>query len=153
MAADIAVTGPAASEESKTSPERPRDDLLLRVAGLVVAVLAAAVSALIEVFMVPLRVGGVLIGLSLVLAVVGNVTLVWFTYRVTGWPWAVALPALAWFAVFLPASDRTTEGDLLLTGDNWVGITTILCGSIAFAIGAGRLILLRRPPGMGRDFR
>jgi hypothetical protein len=165
-AADPVVTGPSTSPEPpdpRALSARPvaaagpvrgaRSDFAIRVAGLVVAVVAAVVSAVVEVFLVPLRLGGVLVGLSLVLAIAGNITLVWFTHRATGWMWAVAVPALAWFAVFLPAAGRTTEGDLLLTGDNWVAMTTILGGSVALAVGAARLILLRRPPTMGRGFR
>jgi hypothetical protein len=161
---DAVVTGPATADRGAAESNRDwapestrRNDLLLRLGGLFVAVVAAVASAVLEVFLVPLRIGTVLIGLSVVLAVLGNLTLVWFTHVVTEWRWAVALPAVAWFAVFLPASGRTAEGDLLLTGNNWVGITTTLAGSTAFAIGASRLILGRRPsdlgPGLGRGFR
>lgn len=149
MAADVVVSGPSAPPEPAPGAET---DLAWRLAGLAVAVVAALMTALIEVFLVPLRIGNVLVGVSVVLAIAGNLVLVWFTYRVTGWLWAVALPALLWFAVFLPAADRTAEGDLLLTGDNPVGIMTILGGSIALAIGVARL-LLRRPSAMGRGLR
>jgi hypothetical protein len=149
MAADVVVSGPSTPPEPAPGAET---DLAWRVGGLVVAVVAALMSALIEVFLVPLRIGDVLIGLSVVLAIAGNLVLVWFTYRVTGWLWAVALPALVWFAVFLPAADRTAEGDLLLTGDNPVGIMTIFGGSLALAIGVARL-LVHRPPALGRPLR
>lgn len=118
-----------------------RGDLALRVLGAVVAMAGALVTALIEVFLAPLRLGTVRVPVSLVFALVGNLVLVWFTYRVTGKRAAVALPALVWIAVMVLASGRTTEGDLLLTGDNWVGPVTILFGTVAFAAGAYRLIV------------
>lgn len=83
---------------------------------------------------------------ALVLAVVVNLALVWFAAAVTGRAVAIAPPALAWTAVMLASGSRTTEGDLLLTGNNWVGITTLIAGVLAFAAGAYRLIL-RQPPG------
>jgi hypothetical protein len=144
-----AATGPGRSEPGPGAEPARRNDLILRLLGLLVAVVAAVASGVLEVFLVPLRIGTVLVGVSVLLAVLGNLTLVWFTYAVTGRRWAVALPALAWFAVFLPASGQTAEGDLLLTGNNWVGITTTLAGSVAFAIGASRLILGRHPPDLG----
>jgi hypothetical protein len=125
-----------------------RGDLALRVLGGVVAVAGALVTAVIEVFLAPLRVGTVRVPISLVLAVVGNLVLVWFTYRATGKRAAVALPALVWMVVMVRAAGRTAEGDLLLTGDNWVGLVTILGGTVAFAAGAYRLIVPSRqtPP-------
>lgn len=121
-----------------------RGDLVLRVLGALVAMAGALVTALIEVFLAPLRVGTVRLPLSLLLAVAGNLVLVWYTYRVTGKRAAVALPGLVWAVVMVRASGRTTEGDLLLTGDNWVGLLTILAGTAAFAAGAYALILPRR---------
>jgi len=95
----------------------------------------------VEVFFSVLRVGGQPVGVSVVLAVAANLTLAWFAGRTVGRNWAVALPAVAWFAVMVSASRRTAEGDLLLLGGTWVGVVTIFAGSIAFAIVAFRLIL------------
>ncbi|MFI5843577.1 hypothetical protein ACIA8K_28115 [Catenuloplanes sp. NPDC051500] len=116
-------------------------DLALRVTGGVLVVLAAAVTAVLEVFFTPLRVGGFLIGLSALAAVVANVALAWFAYRTVGAKWAVALPALTWFAVLMVAAGSTPEGDILLVDTNWVGLATIFTGSMAFAIVAYRMIL------------
>jgi hypothetical protein len=80
---------------------------------------------------------------SPLLAVAGNLVLVWFTYRATGRRGAVVLPVLVWMAVMIPAAGRTNEGDLLLTGDNSVGLVTIFAGVVAFAVGAYRLMLPR----------
>ena len=41
------------------------------------------------------------------------------------------------------ASTKTSEGDLIITG-TWVGLLTLLLGSVGWA-GAGYLAVLRRP--------
>jgi hypothetical protein len=119
----------------------PIFDAALRVVGGLVAVAAALLTATLELLFATLRVGGHLIGVSAVLAVAANLALGWFAHRVIGRNWAVALPAVAWFGLMLLAGRPTTEGDILLAGDNWVGIVTMFAGSIAFAIVAFRLIL------------
>ena len=122
----------------------------LRVAGGVISVLAALVTAVGELMIVPLRLGGHLIGVAVVATVVANIALGWFAYTTVGRRWAVALPAAAWLVLMVTASGRTTEGDLLLVGpqggalvdgDSWVGVVVILAGSIAFAAVGFRLML------------
>jgi hypothetical protein len=124
----------------------------LRVAGGVIAVLAALVTAAGELMLAPLRVGGHLIGVAVIATVVGNLVLGWFAYATVGRKWAVALPAAAWLVLMVTASGRTTEGDLLLVGpkgdalvdgNSWVGVLMILAGSIAFAVVGFRLMLVR----------
>jgi len=121
-------------------------DLLLRLGGLVVATLAAALSALVEAFLVPLRVGGVPVPLSPVLAVAGNVLLVRFAARVTGSRLAVLGPTLAWFWVVLALAGRTTEGDLVVPG-TLVGGALLLGGAAALA---GAVLLTGVAGGRGR---
>jgi hypothetical protein len=121
--------------------EQRASDIALRALGLAVAVAAAVLTALLEVFLTPLRLGQTLVGVSVLLAVVGNAALVTFTLRATSARWPIVLTALAWFAVMVAASGRTTEGDILLPGNNWVGPATIFAGSIAFAVAAYRTIL------------
>lgn len=124
-------------------------DYVLRVLGFLVGLVLAAASAVFEVFYTPLYVGSSRFPVSLVAAVVGNVGLVYFTYLVTGRRIAAVGPALVWVAVMVVASSRTSEGDLVLTDNNWVGIGTMLAGSVALA-GAGYRLMLtaalpRRP--------
>jgi hypothetical protein len=119
-------------------------EVALSVLGGVVAVVAALVTAIAEIVLASLRVGGVLVGASVLLAIAANLLLVWFTHRATGARWPVLLPAIAWFAVMLVAADRTTEGDLLVLG-NWVGAALIIVGPIAFAAGGYQLIVKSRP--------
>lgn len=119
-----------------------------KVAGTVVGVGLGALSALWEVMISPMHatIGGALVRVPLatLLAIVGNVGLVWFMKTVTGRLPLAALAGLAWFAVMFAASTKTAEGDLLLTGDNWVGVTTILLGSLSWAA-AAYYLMSRRP--------
>ncbi|WFE26809.1 hypothetical protein O7623_26620 [Solwaraspora sp. WMMD791] len=123
-------------------------DLTVRAVGGAVAVVAAVLTAVLELQFATVRLGGHLVGLSVLLAVVGNVLVSWFAIRAVGARWAVAVPAAAWFAVMVLAAGGTTEGDILLAGDNWVGFATIFAGAIAYAVIAFRAILSPRPaPG------
>lgn len=117
----------------------------LRTVGGVVAVVAALLTAVLEVLLAAVRVGGHLVGVSVLLAVVGNVLLSWFVVRAVGTQWAVALPATAWFAVMVLAAGGTTEGDVLLDGNNWVGFAMIFAGAIAYAVIGFRAILAQPP--------
>lgn len=131
-------------------------DGALRVAGGVLAVFGAAVTALLEVLLATLRVGGTLIGVSAVLAVLANVALSWFAVSTVGRRWAIALPAVTWFTLMVIVAGGTAEGDILLAGNNWVGLALIVAGSMTFAIMAFRAILAPRPgqpPRPGRPSR
>jgi hypothetical protein len=43
------------------------------------------------------------------------------------------------------AGVRTSEGDYLLGGDNWVALLMILVGSLSYAVYSYRMILRRVP--------
>ncbi|BCB85157.1 hypothetical protein Psuf_024700 [Phytohabitans suffuscus] len=127
------------------------------MAGGVIAVVAALVTALAELIIAPLRLGGHLIGVAVIATVAANLALGWFAYTTVGRKWAVALPAAAWLVLMVTASGRTTEGDLLLVGpqgdavidgNSWVGVVMILVGSIAFAV-VGFRLMLAQPPHSG----
>jgi hypothetical protein len=120
-----------------------------RVAGTAVGAALAAVTAVWEVVLTPMHahLAGVSFRLPLatVLAVAGNAGLVWFTRLVTGRLGLALVPGLAWFVVILAAATKTGEGDLLIAGDNWVGLLTILLGSLAWAVAAYAAINTSRP--------
>ncbi|GIG75770.1 hypothetical protein Pfl04_41740 [Planosporangium flavigriseum] len=127
----------------------------VRWAGMVIVVVLAAVSAIWEAFLTPLAwqwsSGGqahfVRLPVALVLAVVGNAGLAWLTHRVTGKVLAVLAPFAAWVVPMLVAAGRTSEGDLVLTSDNWVGLATMFAGALSFAVAAYWLVIrsIRRP--------
>ncbi|MGH3660485.1 MAG: hypothetical protein ACRDT8_15450 [Micromonosporaceae bacterium] len=92
-------------------------------------------SAIVEVFWVTLRVEGVRAPVSVLVAVVVNFSLPLLTRWVTGSRHAAMLPALAWFAVVLFFAPGTTEGDVVLAGNDWVALTLLLVGSVAAGVG------------------
>ncbi|MFF5226189.1 hypothetical protein [Dactylosporangium sp. NPDC000521] len=129
-------------------------DTVIAVGGLVVAVLLALALAVFEAFLAPLRVSdlglsgtgknNMRVPLALVLALVTNPMLVWFAFTTTGRRFAPLLPAGAWCVVWILAAGRTTEGDLLITADNWLGLLTLFAGSMAFAISIYVMVLRQR---------
>jgi hypothetical protein len=131
--------------------EAPGDDraldLIIRVAGWVLSIVAVILSGLLELFFTPLRVGGVVIGVSILLALVANPAIAWFAVTTTRRRSAVAPPWIIWTAMMLFATGyRTPEGDYLVSGDDWVALVMILVGSLAFAVYSYRMILRTRPP-------
>ncbi|MFC4146030.1 hypothetical protein ACFO0M_07165 [Micromonospora mangrovi] len=130
-------------QEPSAPTARPRRglDLVLRLVGGVIAVVAGLLSAVLELLLATVRVGGQLIGVSVLVAVGAGIALSWFAHEVVGRRWSVVLPALPWFVLMAVASVRTTEGDLLLSGDNWVGLAMIVAGAMTFAVMGFRQML------------
>jgi hypothetical protein len=116
----------------------------------VLGVLAAGWLALVEVFWLPLRVDGVLVPLSVLAGVLGNVLIVGAVRRLTGSGALAVLPALAWLAVVVPAMIRRPEGDLIIAGGGDTGVVNLgflLLGVVAAAYAVGRALSgSRRPP-------
>jgi hypothetical protein len=133
----------------RLSPEwEKRLDVGITVAGLIVATLLAAALAIIEAMYSPLRIAGFRVPVSLLMALVTNPLLAWFAFTTTRHRFAALLPAAAWCLVWILASGRTSDGDLIITEDNWVGLLTLLAGSITFAIGIYLSVMRQRfgPP-------
>lgn len=142
----------APAEQEPRPPGRALD-LVIKVAGVLIAVLAAILSGVLEIFLSPLRAGGVLLGVSILIAAAGNYAIGWFAHATVGKRSAVALPWAIWTLLMLfAAGTRTAEGDYLIAGDNWVALTMILVGSLAYAVFAYRMILkpLQSPPAAPR---
>ncbi len=100
---------------------------------------AAAELAVLECFLLPLRIGSVAAPLSIPAAVIGNVGLPALAYRLTGSRALASLPVLIWVAVVALASIPRPEGDLIL-GGTWRGVAFILLGAVAGAYAVGRLL-------------
>ncbi|GAA2589548.1 hypothetical protein GCM10010399_19560 [Dactylosporangium fulvum] len=159
---EVAVTfhDGAGDEPQRVRRELPphwakRLDVGITVAGLVVATLLALALAIVEAFLAPLRLNGsgMRLPISLVLALVTNPLLGWFAFVTTGKRLAALLPAGAWCAVWILAAGRTSEGDLLITDNNWVGLLTLFAGPMAFAIGIYVTALRKRTAMVGARTR
>ncbi|SCF13068.1 hypothetical protein GA0070564_103400 [Micromonospora mirobrigensis] len=131
-------------------------DVALRVAGGVVALVAGALAGVLELILVvaawefvkgrSTSAGEVLVGLAfgvagLGLVVATTVAVSWFAHAAVGTRWAALLPALPWFVLIAVAAVRTREGDLLLGGDNVLGLGMILAGAVTFAVMIFRQLL------------
>ena len=125
----------------------------LDLAGWVVTVvIAAAWLALVEVFWLPLRVGGVLFPISIVAAVAGNLLLTGMALRWSGSRVVAVLPGVTWGIVAVAAMSRRPEGDLVLTGTGAAGVVNLaflLLGVLAAAVAIGRV--LGSPPPVVRQ--
>ncbi len=134
-------------DESAPPPARGDVRLVsraLRFTGGVLAVAGGALSAVLELLLAPLRVGGHLIGVAVLVAVGLNVGLSWFALATVGRRWAVALPAVPWFFLVAVAGIRTSEGDVLLAG-TWVDLLLVVAGAMTFAVLGFRQILAAPP--------
>jgi hypothetical protein len=132
----------------QSAPEIPppaaRDRGVVRFLGLVVAIVATVVSAVAELYLTPLRLAGVPVGVAIVFAAVANWALAWFAVFTTGRRWAAGVPWVLWTSVMLfAAGAKTTEGDYLISGTDWIALVMILAGSLSFAVYAYRLIVRR----------
>ncbi|GAA0959822.1 hypothetical protein [Virgisporangium aurantiacum] len=123
------------------APWRRPVDLTMRIVGFVVALALTVLTAAFEAYLTPLYWGEDRLPVSVVAAVVVNLGLIWFTVEVTGRRLSVAAIAIVWVAIMVLASTRTGEGDLVLTDNNWVGIATMLAGSLTYAVAGYRLVL------------
>jgi hypothetical protein len=107
------------------------------------AVVVSCWLTLVEIFWLPLRAGGVLVPVSVLAAVVGNLLLVAQVHRWSRSRAVAVLPAVVWIVLVLAASQRRAEGDLLITGGGATGIVNLaflLLGVVAAAFAVGRVL-------------
>jgi hypothetical protein len=128
----------------------------LQLLGWAVGTVAvAAWLALVEVFWLPWRLGGVPVPISVVAAVFGNVLLVGAARRLSGSRLVAVLPAVVWLTIAVAGTVRRPEGDLLLPGGDAVTSTVnlgfLLLGVVAAAFAVGRALgsPTLRPPAAG----
>lgn len=123
------------------------------VGASLLAVVLAGWLALVEVFWLPWRVGGVLVPISVLAAVAGNLLLVGGARRLSGSRLVAVLPAAVWLVVAIGAAMRRPEGDLVITGGSGatgvVNLGFLLLGVVAAAFAVGRA--LGAPPAPPPD--
>ena len=95
--------------------------------------------ALWGAFLVPFRVGGTLVPVSLVIAVVGNVLVGRAASRLAGSTGAL-LTGVLWVGLTLVLSSRRAEGDVVVPGST-VGMGFLLAGALASAVAYGAAVL------------
>jgi hypothetical protein len=120
-----------------------------QVGGGALVLVVAVWLALVEVFWLPLRVGGVLVPVSVVVAVVANLLMPRLALRLSGSRVVAALTGVAWLVVVVAGMIRRPEGDLLITGGGATGVVNLaflLCGVLAAAFAVGRVVGGPRPP-------
>ena len=104
--------------------------------------------ALWGAFLVPFRVGGTLVPVSLVIAVVGNVLLGRAAARLAGSTGPLVTGVL-WIGLTLVLSSRRPEGDVVVPGSA-VGMGFLLAGALASAVAYGAAVLRPAPAGARR---
>jgi hypothetical protein len=114
-----------------------------RLGWAVVAIVGGGWLALVEVFWLPMRIGGVLVPLSILVAVVGNLLLPGLLHRLSGSRLVAVLPAAIWLVVVLAAMSRRPEGDVVFAGTGTLGtlnLVFLLTGVLAGAVAVGRIL-------------
>lgn len=144
---DPAAPAPPAVPTPAAAPAPARrghaaDPLAVRVAaGVLISVFGVGL-ALVEAFLVPLRVGTVPLPICVLLVVAGNAGLTKLAVRQTGSiVWGVLQPAL-WLAVIIVLSVPRAEGDLVVPG-SLTGLMFLFAGAVAGAYGVASEITRR----------
>lgn len=110
-------------------------DRLVTALSLGLVLLLALLLAVWGAFLVPLRLGGVPVPASVLVAAVGNVALGVAGGRLLGTAGALA-PGALWVAVALTLGSRRAEGDLVVPGSA-MGTAFLVVGALGAAVGYG----------------
>ena len=141
---DRAAPAPPAPAEppAPARPGRAADPLTARVAAGVLISLFSVGLALVEAFLVPLRVGTVPLPICVLLAVAGNVVLTKLAVRQTGSVVVGVLQPVLWLLVVVVLSLPRAEGDLIVPGSA-TGLVFLFAGAVAGAYGVASEITRR----------
>jgi hypothetical protein len=116
--------------------------LAVRVAAGVLISAFAVGLAVVEAFLVPLRVGTVPLPICVLLAVAGNVVLTKLAVRQTGSIVCGVLQPVLWLVVIVVLSVPRAEGDLIVPGSA-TGLVFLFAGAVAGAYGVASEITRR----------
>lgn len=112
----------------------PGAALWMRISGVVVVALAAAVLSIVACFTAMAYVGATPAPVGTAVTVLVNCSLPWISARVAGVRAAAAVPAAVWVLVALVAAAPGPGGDIILPG-TWQGFTFLLLGAVAALVG------------------
>ena len=132
----------AAELPAPARPGRAADALAARVAAGVLISLFSVGLALVEAFLVPLRVGTVPLPICVLLGVAGNVVLTKLAVRQTGSVVVGVLQPVLWLLVVVVLSLPRAEGDLIVPGSA-TGLVFLFAGAVAGAYGVASEITRR----------
>lgn len=104
------------------------------VAGLAVGFVAGVLSALVEAFLIPLRVGSIPIPVAPFLALGLGYPLCRLTRYLGGSRVAALAPAAGWFLVVAVLGSVRPGGDIALA-NNLMTLATVFLGATSFAVG------------------
>jgi hypothetical protein len=111
------------------------DHPALRALGLLLVCAVAALSALIELLLVPLYAGGAIVPVTIVFGLAGNVALPRLARVFVDRPVAMVAPFVCWLLpMVLLALTPRAEGDVLVRGggkEQWVFYALLLGGLVA----------------------
>lgn len=132
-----AASKPARSGElTATQP-----NLLQRVWGGLLMLVATVLVTLLEIFFLPYVIGTQHIPISLVLLVLGSPLLCAGARWALGHPLGALLPLPVWFVLSALGNYKTATGDLLITAGNWVASVYVLLGLVVWL---GSIIFVAR---------
>jgi hypothetical protein len=114
--------------------DRPLPDAIGGI-GVVVFCLVAILSAMIEVLLVPVYIGGAIFPVTVLIAVVVNVALPRLVRVMVDWRWAIALPMVAWVVtVIVLGYANSGSGSVLVPGygqGQYVALALFFVGTLA----------------------
>ena len=138
-----AAPAPAVAAAPAPAPrDHGTDPLAVRVAAGVLISAFAVGLAVVEAFLVPLRVGTVPLPICVLLAVAGNVVLTKLAVRQTGSIVCGVLQPVLWLVVIVVLSVPRAEGDLIVPGSA-TGLVFLFAGAVAGAYGVASEITRR----------
>ena len=141
LARKPAESGGQAAEER---PPPPRWLVgAVRIVGTVVAVYASVLMAIFGAFLTPFRIGGVLVPVALLIAIVAPVAIMMFARYVAGGALPVILAGIAWVVATFPFANRSSEGDIVLS-QQWVAVLYLFLGPIVVAVVCYRMLVPAR---------
>jgi len=135
------------AEAAVRPPTAPRPGLL--ALGYLLFAVAGAMTAAIEVLLVPSRIGQTLVPLAPALAVLSNVALPALSRGLTDSRASAVPPFAGWLAATLVLAGARPEGDVLLpAGDAaYISYSLLILGTLAGAVTVGRANRPLRWPG------
>jgi hypothetical protein len=107
---------------------------VLAIGAVVVFCLVGALSAVIEVLLIPLYHGGDVFPVTIVITIVLNVALPRLTRMTVDWGWAIALPLVSWIVVAIVLGFTNTSRSILVPGSgqaSYVALAFYFLGTLA----------------------